>query len=591
MSAPATAAPTAAAAAAPAGPAGPIRPSSSLYVGDLNPEVTEQMLYEHFKVIGPIPSIRVLRDSSTGVSLGYAYVNFASQGEAEKALNELNYSRIRDRPCRIMYVNRDPTLRKSGVGNIIIRNLAKEIDYRGVTELCTKFGPILSCRIMYDATGVSKGCAFVHFADQESANAAVDSLDNKTVVPESSEEDNSEVRPLKVEHYQPQQVLQQRALDTFTNLYIKHIKPEVTDEQLKALFDTFGPTLSVRIMRGDGDVSKGFAFCSYKEHEPAVKAVDTLHDKEHEYVQEGKTMYVQRAMKRSERQKHVRQALRERRLQYAQYTNLYIKNLDDVVTSEKLQSVFAAYGEIRSAKVMKDAVTGLSKGFGFVSFVNAEDAKRAVKELANRLILSSKPLFVTYAQTKDERRRQLEERQQRARYTQMEGGFPGMGGPGQHYAPPQMPQPMYPFGTPGVFPGGPGMARPQQMMGNPMMGGQPRPQMMPQRGGPPGMMRPGMPGTIPQMPMPGMMKQPAMPRPAMPGAPVAPGATPARPQAKSASGIDPSMLAQMQPEQARNVLGEKLYHRISKMYPDQAAKITGMLLEMDNSEILNLLDS
>ena len=42
----------------------------------------------------------------------------------------------------------------------------------------------------------------------------------------------------------------------------------------------------------------------------------------------------------------------------------------------------------------------------------------------------------------------------------------------------------------------------------------------------------------------------------------------------------------------RNILGEKLYHRITKMwYPEQAAKITGMLLEMDNAEIVNLLDS
>jgi len=57
------------------------------------------------------------------------------------------------------------------------------------------------------------------------------------------------------------------------------------------------------------------------------------------------------------------------------------------------------------------------------------------------------------------------------------------------------------------------------------------------------------------------------------------------------SGLDANFLASMSPEQQKNVLGERLYTYIVKKHPKQAAKITGMLLEMDNSEILNLLDS
>ena len=52
-----------------------------------------------------------------------------------------------------------------------------------------------------------------------------------------------------------------------------------------------------------------------------------------------------------------------------------------------------------------------------------------------------------------------------------------------------------------------------------------------------------------------------------------------------------SNLATLSPEQQKNVLGERLYEHISRAYPQHASKVTGMLLEMDNAEILNLLDS
>ena len=45
------------------------------------------------------------------------------------------------------------------------------------------------------------------------------------------------------------------------------------------------------------------------------------------------------------------------------------------------------------------------------------------------------------------------------------------------------------------------------------------------------------------------------------------------------------------PQQQKQLLGEDLFHSISLTHPEQAGKITGMLLEMDNSEILHMLDS
>jgi polyadenylate-binding protein len=51
------------------------------------------------------------------------------------------------------------------------------------------------------------------------------------------------------------------------------------------------------------------------------------------------------------------------------------------------------------------------------------------------------------------------------------------------------------------------------------------------------------------------------------------------------------MLASAPPQEQKQLLGERLFPLIQSMYPELAGKITGMLLEIDNSELLHMLES
>ncbi|NXR11575.1 PABP4 protein, partial [Semnornis frantzii] len=620
-------------------------PMASLYVGDLHPDVTEAMLYEKFSPAGPVLSIRVCRDMITRRSLGYAYVNFQQPADAERALDTMNFDVIKGKPIRIMWSQRDPSLRKSGVGNVFIKNLDKSIDNKALYDTFSAFGNILSCKVVCDENG-SKGYAFVHFETQEAADRAIEKMngmllnDRKVFVGrfKSRKEREAELGAKAKE---------------FTNVYIKNFGDDMDDERLKELFSKYGKTLSVKVMTDPTGKSKGFGFVSFEKHEDANKAVEEMNGKDIN----GKLVFVGRAQKKVERQAELKrkfEQLKQERLSRYQGVNLYIKNLDDTIDDEKLRKEFSPFGSITSAKVMLE--DGRSKGFGFVCFSSPEEATKAVTEMNGRIV-GSKPLYVALAQRKEERKAHLTNQYMQRiagmralpantiinQFQPAAGGYfmpavPQAQSRPTYYAPNQMAQ-MRP--NPRWQQGG----RPQgfQGMPNAMRQSGPRPALRhlapasnapASRGLPAAAQRAGKVSAS-QAPLldckggehcvactllgvfgsslagVGAAAQTLAPRP--PVAAPAPRAVPPYKYASSVRSPHPavqplqapqpavhvqgqepltaSMLAAAPPQEQKQMLGERLFPLIQAMHPSLAGKITGMLLEIDNSELLHMLES
>uniref|UniRef100_A0A672MZ89 Polyadenylate-binding protein n=1 Tax=Sinocyclocheilus grahami TaxID=75366 RepID=A0A672MZ89_SINGR len=458
----------------------------------------------------------------------------------------MNYEVIKGRPIRIMWSQRDPGLRKSGVGNIFIKNMDESIDNKALYDTFSAFGNILSCKVVCDENG-SKGYGFVHFETQEAANRAIETMNGMLL----------NDRKVFVGHFKSRKereaALGAKAME-FTNVYIKNFGEDIDSEKLKGIFSEFGKTLSVCVMTDERGCSRGFGFVNFENHGDARRAVTEMNGEE----LNGRVLYVGRAQKRLERQGELKrkfEQIKQERIQRYQGVNLYVKNLDDSIDDEKLRKEFAPYGTITSAKVMTDG--GHSRGFGFVCFSSPEEATKAVTEMNGRIV-STKPLYVALAQRKEERKAILTNQ-----YMQRLASIRAIPSPA----------------IPTTY---------QQSSGY-YMTSVPQHQVR------------SFYNTVPNLrPAPRWTTQ----------APRTQGKVtniiqihfffffsfflPNTEPVVHVRGQEPltaSMLAAAPLKEQKQLLGERLYPLIQALHPTFAGKITGMLLEIDNSELLHMLES
>ncbi|RWW34243.1 hypothetical protein BHE74_00037269 [Ensete ventricosum] len=317
-------------------------------------------------------------------------------------------------------------------------------------------------------------------------------------------------------------------------------------------------------------------------------------------------------------------------------SSLYVGDLDVNVTDSQLYDLFSQIGQVVSVRVCRDVSTRRSLGYAYVNFNSPVDDM-------NGKMINGKPLYVALAQSKEDRRARLQAHFSQIRPVAMTPAIgprvpmypPATPGMGQQFFYGQPPHALIPpqnlhsqpgFGfqqqhVPGMRPVGAPM--PNFYLPLVQQGQQTRPGGRRASAGPMQQTHQPMPliqqqvcdffffvhfvnivDIIPFQMLPRrVFRYPPVrniPEVPMPGAPVGMlspydmGSLPIREAAISQPvpiGTLASALANAAPEQQRTMLGESLYPQVDQLEHDHAAKVTGMLLEMDQTEVLHLLES
>ncbi|CAM4835633.1 unnamed protein product, partial [Rotaria magnacalcarata] len=530
----------------------PIISYTSLRVDNLHPDVNEAMLFDKFASVDPVSSIRVFRDIITRRSLGYAEVNFQQAADAEYAFDTMNFDLLHGRPLHIIRCQRDSALRKSDVTKVFIENLDERIDDKLLYDTFSAFGNVLSCKIMIEKNNPSRGYGFVHFETQDAADNAIKKV-NGMLLADKKVHVSRLMSP-------NQQVDDVDGAHQLTKIFINNFGDQLDEKKLREILSKHGKVLSCKIEYDENGHSKGFGFCSFENSKEAEEAVQTLNG-------------------------------------YSIGDKKNFGNLDDTIDDERLKKEFSKFGTITSAKVMEE--NGRSRGFGFVSFSTTDEAAKAITEM-NGSFVGSKPLYVALAQRKKERRMHLTNHHMQYIATghvssQMQLPFPNE----MCLTMPYLLTPMDPSQPCWSSPVTTDAMRPQTS--TQMIGIQISPSAMTNVGS-----RSTMPMQIRPTSKSGQMMTDTSVRPlvgvqshqATVYTRTARNMPPNNPTGFSDSIVvaeqEPltlAALANATPLEQKQILGERLFPLIQQIQLELVGKITGMLLEIDNTELIHMLES
>ncbi|KAF5463959.1 hypothetical protein F2P56_014078 [Juglans regia] len=150
---------------------------ATAYVGNLDPQVSEELLWELFVQAGPVVNVYVPKDRVTNLHQGYGFVEFRSEEDADYAIKVLNMIKLYGKPIRVNKASQDKKSLDVGA-NLFIGNLDPDVDEKLLYDTFSAFGVIVTNpKIMRDPeSGNSRGFGFISYDSFEASDAAIEAM-------------------------------------------------------------------------------------------------------------------------------------------------------------------------------------------------------------------------------------------------------------------------------------------------------------------------------------------------------------------------------------------------------------------------------
>lgn len=219
----------------------------------MDKEIDHKALHETFSSFGAILSCKVATNSA-GQSLGYGFVQYATEESAQKAIEKLNGMLLNGKQVYVgpfvRKQEREMSADKMKFTNVFVKNISESTTEEDLQKIFGEYGQLTSVVVMKNEDGTSKCFGFVNFENADDAARAVDSLNGKKI-------DNKELyvgraqkkseREVELKNRFEQSIKEAVDKSQGSNLYVKNLDDGIDDDQLKELFSPFGSITSCKV--------------------------------------------------------------------------------------------------------------------------------------------------------------------------------------------------------------------------------------------------------------------------------------------------------------------------------------------------------
>lgn len=341
---------------------------TNLIVNYLPQALTEEGLKTLFSAYGVVQSCKLIKDKTSGVSLGYGFVNYGTAEEAELAIQKLNGANLESKILKVSYARPSSAAIKNA--NVYVANLPPSLTNSELDALFQPYGTIITSKILSDPdTGLGRGVGFVRFDKYAQAELAIAALNGKPLA--------GCKQTLLVKFANPPKVVNNSGSNDAVNSSAGN--PITTQIQKRTSQTTSNNGSSVGPMR----------------HVPTVanmryNPVSTLSSIASNPV----------AMAAALSSMTNLTALTGIPAVPSQGNFcIFVYNLPENCQDALLYQLFSPFGAISSVNLIRDLKSGTGKRYGFVNMVNYDEACRAILSL-DGFVHEGKPLQVSFKNQK-----------------------------------------------------------------------------------------------------------------------------------------------------------------------------------------------